>query len=238
MGVSSSLAPHPLLINKKIGAGTQNMLHGPAMTRSQAVESVEAGIDVVEKELNKGLDIIGIGEMGIGNTTAASAIGTVIPGASAALLPGRCTGLEHAQLQRKIDIINRALGVNKPDGNDAIDILSKVGGFEMGGMAGSILASAANHIPVVIDGCISGAAALLAVKLSPLAGEYLIASHQSAEPGHRIILNYLGLKPLLTLDMRLGEGTGAALGISLAEASVKILKGMRTFGEAGVSNRE
>lgn len=237
MGVIGGFEPHPLLACRMIDFGTKNMAIGPAMSRCQALDSLEVGIAVVEAELGRGLDIIGTGDMGIGNTTSASAICAVITGRPAAEVTGRGTGIDDGQLYHKIDIINRALAVNQPDGEDAIDVLSKVGGFEIGGLAGVILASAANSIPVVIDGFISGAAALIAVKLSPVCREYLIASHLSVEPGHTIMLDYLGLKPLLNLNMRLGEGTGAALGISLSEASVRVLNEMRTFGEAGVSDK-
>jgi nicotinate-nucleotide--dimethylbenzimidazole phosphoribosyltransferase len=176
--------------------------------------------------------------MGIGTTTAASAICAAVTGRPAAEVTGRGTGLGDGQLRHKVDVINRALEINRPERSDAIDILSKVGGFEIGGLAGVILAGAANRIPVVIDGFISTAAALIAVKLSPQAVDYIISSHLSVEPGHSIMLEYLGLEPLLKLDMRLGEGTGAALGISLAEASVRILSEMRTFDEAGVAGKD
>jgi nicotinate-nucleotide--dimethylbenzimidazole phosphoribosyltransferase len=193
---------------------------------------------VVEAQVSQGLDIMGTGDMGIGNTTAASAIAAAITGRPAAELTGTGTGITKEQLSRKIELVNRALEVNKPSADDAIDVLAKVGGFEIGGLSGAILAAAANHIPVVIDGFISGAAALIAVKLSPQVKDYLIASHLSAERGHRAMLDYMGLNPLLNLNMRLGEGTGAALGINRAEASVRDLKDMLTFGEAGVSDKD
>jgi nicotinate-nucleotide--dimethylbenzimidazole phosphoribosyltransferase len=238
MGVIGGFESNPLLECKAIADGTANMATGAAMTCKQAIESIEAGIAVVESQIAKGLDIVGTGEMGIGNTTAASAICAAITGRTVAEVVGRGTGIDDNQLEHKIDIINRALEVNHPDDNDALDILSKVGGFEIGGLTGVILGAAAGNIPVVIDGFISGAAALLAVKLSPQVKEYLIASHLSEERGHRIMLEYMELIPLLDLDMRLGEGTGAALGISLVEASVKILKEMKTFDEAGVSDKD
>ncbi len=238
MGVIGGFEPHPLLQSKSIAFGTANMATGAAMTRKQATDSIEAGIAVIESQIAEGLDIIGTGEMGIGNTTAASAICAAVTGRNVSEVAGRGTGIDDNQLEHKIEVINRALEVNRPDGNDTIDILSKVGGFEIGGLTGVILGAAANRIPVVIDGFISGAAALLAVKLSPQVKDYLIASHLSEERGHRIMLEYMGLIPLLDLDMRLGEGTGAALGISLVEASVKILKEMKTFQEAGVSDKD
>jgi nicotinate-nucleotide--dimethylbenzimidazole phosphoribosyltransferase len=238
MGVIGGFDGNPLLENQSIAFGTDNMAKGPAMTRKQASDAIESGIAVIESQVEKGLDIVGTGEMGIGNTTAASAICATVSGRSAADVTGRGTGIDDSQLLHKIEVINRALEVNRPDNNDGIDILSKVGGFEIGGLAGVILGAAANRIPVVIDGFISGAAALIAVKLCPQVRDYLIASHLSVEQGHRIMLEYMGLQPLLSLDMRLGEGTGAALGISLAEASVKVLKEMKTFDEAGVSDKD
>jgi nicotinate-nucleotide--dimethylbenzimidazole phosphoribosyltransferase len=238
MGVIGGFEPHPSLLCKMIDFGTKNMARGPAMSHQQALDALETGISVAEAQVKEGLDIMGTGDMGIGNTTSASAIATAITSLPAAELTGMGTGISDEQLAHKIELVERALAVNQPSSDDAIDILAKVGGFEIGGLAGAILAAAANHIPVVIDGFISGAAALIAVKLSPLVKDYLIASHLSAERGHRAMLNYMGLNPLLNLNMRLGEGTGAALGISLAEASVKLLKEMLTFDEAGVSDKD
>lgn len=238
MGVIGGFEPHPSLLCKMIDFGTKNMAKGPAMSRRQALGALAAGVEVVEAQLERGLDIMGTGEMGIGNTTAASAIAAAVTGFPAAELTGTGTGIDEKQLAHKIELVERALKVNKPSADDAVDILAKVGGFEIGGLAGAILAAAANHIPVVIDGFISGAAALIAVKLAPRARDYLIAAHLSAERGHRAVLDYMGLKPLLNLKMRLGEGTGAALGIFLAEASVKLLKEMLTFDEAGVSDKD
>jgi nicotinate-nucleotide--dimethylbenzimidazole phosphoribosyltransferase len=238
MGIIGGFEPHPSLLCKMIDFGTKDMTKGSAMSRQQALGALEAGIEVVEAQVSQGLDIMGTGDMGIGNTTAASAIAAAITGRPAAELTGTGTGITKEQLSRKIELVNRALEVNKPSADDAIDVLAKVGGFEIGGISGAILAAAANHIPVVIDGFISGAAALIAVKLSPQVKDYLIASHLSAERGHRAMLDYMGLNPLLNLNMRLGEGTGAALGISLAEASVRVLKDMLTFGEAGVSDKD
>lgn len=238
MGVIGGFEPHPALTYKMIDFGTQNMAQGPAMTRQQAFDTLEAGISVVEDEISQGLDIVGAGDMGIGNTTAASTICAAITGKPAAEVTGCGTGIDDKQLSHKVGVIEQALSVNQPDPNDAIDVLAKVGGFEIGGLAGVILASAANSIPVVIDGFISGAAALIAVGLSPVVKDYIIAAHLSVEPGHETLLSYLGLSPLLNLNMRLGEGTGAALGISLAEAAVKVLREMATFSEAGVSDRD
>ncbi len=237
IGVATVLEKHPNLKDKKVAFGTRNMAKGPAMTREEAIRSIEAGIELVEEELNLGMDIIGTGDMGIGNTTPSSAITAATLGVEVKTVTGRGTGLDDKGWERKVEIIQRALDLNRPDPKDPIDVLSKVGGLEIGGIAGVILAGARYQIPVVIDGFISGAAALIATLLSPQVKPYLIASHQSVEQGHRIILERLGLRPLLNLDLRLGEGTGAALGISLVEASLKILNEMATFAEAGVSER-
>ncbi len=237
LGVASVLERHPQLKEKKVGRGTRNMAEGPAMSREEAIRSIEAGMELVEEELTKGMDILGTGDMGIGNTTPSSAIAAVITGADVAKVTGRGTGLDEEGWKRKVAVIQKALSLNHPDPKDAIDILSKVGGFEIGGIAGLILAGARYRIPVVIDGFISGAAALIATSLAPEAKPYLIASHQSTEPGHKRILEHLGLMPMLNLSMRLGEGTGAALGIFLIEASLKILDEMATFAEAGVSGK-
>jgi nicotinate-nucleotide--dimethylbenzimidazole phosphoribosyltransferase len=234
MGIASDMKPDKQLIVKKVDYGTKNMCLGPAMTPAQAVKALENGIEIVNAEMKKGLDIVGTGDMGIGNTTASSAIFAALSGKTAAEVTGRGTGASDEQLKHKIDVIKRALAVNKPDPSKPLDVLAKVGGFEIGGLAGVILGAAANHIPVVIDGFISGAAALIAVALAPKCKDYIIAGHVSAEAGHVALLNYLGIKPLLNLDMRLGEGTGAALALFLAEASAKTLTDMATFAEAAV----
>jgi nicotinate-nucleotide--dimethylbenzimidazole phosphoribosyltransferase len=237
MGVASDIEPNPALVSRKIAYGTSDMARGPAMSREQAIKSIEVGLEIVEKEVKKGLDIVGTGDMGIGNTTPSSAITAAITGEKAAKVTGRGTGIDHKQLAHKVEVIERALRVNKPNPDDAIDVLAKVGGFEIGGLTGIILGAAAHRIPVVIDGFVSGAATLIAVGLSPVAKDYLIASHCSVEIGHKAILKYLGLKPILDLKLRLGEGTGAALGIFLVEAAAKVLSEMATFGEAGVSEK-
>jgi len=208
------------------------------MTLEQAMTSIESGIEVVGTELAKGLDIVGTGDMGIGNTTASSAICATMTGEPAAKVTGRGTGISDEQLVHKIEVVKRALAVNRPDRQKPVEVLAKVGGFEIGGLVGVMLAAAAYRIPVVIDGFISGAAALIATALAPQLKEFLIPAHVSAEKGHKLLLKHLGLKPLLDLGMRLGEGTGAALGIFLAEAAAKILAEMSTFAEAGVSEKK
>jgi nicotinate-nucleotide--dimethylbenzimidazole phosphoribosyltransferase len=237
MGVAGELELHPNLVNRKVAFGTRNMAQGPTMSRDQAIQAIEAGIGVVEQELAKGMDIVGVGDMGIGNTTPSSAITAVITGAPVEEVTGRGTGIDDEQLQHKIEVIERALELNQPDPDDPLDVLAKMGGFEIGGIAGVILGAAAHHIPIVLDGFISGAGALIAAGLAPQVKDYMIAAHQSVEIGHRLILDRLGLNPLFDLGLRLGEGTGAALGISIVEAGVKILDEMATFGEAGVSEK-
>jgi len=235
LGIREPLPVHEGMYVKRIGPGTRNMAKGPAMTRQEAVRSVEAGIEVFEAELVKGLSLSGTGDMGIGNTTASSAITAAITGKAVKEVTGRGTGLSDAQFSMKVKIIEQVLELNKPNPNDGLDVLSKVGGFEIGGIAGVILAAAAHRIPVVIDGFISGAAALIAAVICPKSKAFMIAAHKSVESGHGHILSFLGLSPLLTFNMRLGEGTGAALGIPIVEAAVKILNEMSTFAEAHVS---
>jgi len=237
-GIAADLKNDPRLIIKKISYGTKNMAKGPAMTRDEAIKSICAGIEIFQDEFKKGIDIIGTGEMGIGNTTSSSAITAILTEKPVEKVTGRGTGLNDGALKNKIAIIKKAISLNNPDPKDPIDILSKVGGFEIGGLAGLILAAASNKIPVVIDGFISGAAALIAFYIEPKVKDYMIAAHCSVESGHKVILEHIGLKPLLDLDLRLGEGTGAALGIGLAEASIKILTQMATFESANVSERK
>ncbi len=241
LGVAKKLTIHQSLLtnfkNRKINFGTKNMAQGPAMSKEEAIKSIETGIDIFEEELPNGIDIIGTGEMGIANTTAASAITAVWTGKNIEDVTGKGTGIDDKSLQNKIRVIKEALQKNFPNPKDAIDVLSKVGGFEIGGLAGVIIAAASRKIPVVIDGFISGAAALIAYHLEPKTQEYMIASHCSVEIGHKAILEHLKLKPVLDLNLRLGEGTGACLGISIIEAAVKILIQMATFAQAGVSEK-
>ncbi|MCP4650508.1 MAG: nicotinate-nucleotide--dimethylbenzimidazole phosphoribosyltransferase [PVC group bacterium] len=223
---------------KKVAPGTKNMCKEPAMTKDQAVQAIEAGIELFEEELSNGIDIVGTGEMGIANTTPSSAIVAAITKAKVVDITGRGTGINDQSFVLKIKKIEEALALHQPDSIDAIDVLSKVGGFEIGGLSGIMLAAAAHKTPVVIDGFISGAAALIAYTLEPKVKDYMIAAHCSVEKGHRIALDYMGLKPILDLDLRLGEGTGAALAMSIIEAGVKIMNEMATFDSAGVSNQE
>jgi len=236
MGVIGGFPVTEGLTCKMIDFGTKNMAQGPAMSPQQAIDSVSAGIEAVETEIKKGLDIIGTGEMGIGNTTASSAVFAAISGIPVTEVTGRGTGIDDRQLQHKVSVIEKALSVNKPDPDNPMEVLARLGGFEIGGLAGVILGAASHRIPAVVDGFISSVAALIAVKLCPQAHDYLIASHVSAEAGHRALLNYLNLNPLLNLNMRLGEGTGAVLGMNIIEAAVRTLNEMATFSEAGVSD--
>jgi len=234
MGIFEDIS-HKDLVNKKVSHGTSNIKKGPAMSYEKALESIEKGIEAFE-DIGK-IDIVGVGDMGIGNTTAASAIISVITEHSVREVTGRGTGISRSQLEEKISVIEHAIDINKPDRKDPIDVLAKIGGFEIGGITGVILSAASHRIPVVLDGLISSAGALIAYELQPGVKDYMIASHLSVEKGHRYALKYMGLKPLLDLRMRLGEGTGAALGIYLSQVACDLLRDMATFDEAGVSRR-
>jgi len=238
MGVAGETARAARVVRKKVALGTADITRGHAMSRRQARETVRSGIEVFEEELGRGMELAATGDMGIGNTTPSAAIIATFTGRPAAEVAGRGTGVDDAGLARKVAVLEQALSVNRPDPNDALDVLGKVGGFEIGGLAGVILAAAANRVPVVIDGLISGAAALVAAGLEPRAKEFMIAGHLSTEPGHRAALEHLGLEPVLDLGMRLGEGTGAALAMGIVEAAVRTLNEMATFEEAGVSGAE
>jgi nicotinate-nucleotide--dimethylbenzimidazole phosphoribosyltransferase len=237
IGVAVDLPPQPGLLSRKVALGTQNMARGPAMTRAQAEAAFQTGVDTVDFEINVGLDLLATGDMGIGNTTASTAIVAALTGLPVATLTGRGTGVDDARLAHKIAVIEQALVLNQPDPLDPWDVLAKVGGLEIAGLVGVILGAAARRVPVVIDGFISGAAALLAARLAPGVVGYLIPGHQSVEAGHAIVLDHLGLRPLLSLDMRLGEGTGAALAFHLVEAAAHLLAEMSTFADAGVSGK-
>lgn len=236
LGVAAPLPAHPDLISRPIAPGTRNIAVGPAMSRAEARLCLETGIAVLEDQRAIGLDLVGTGDMGIGNTTSSSAIVAAFTGARPADVTGLGTGITSDQLRHKILVVERALRVNRPDPADPIDVLTKVGGFEIGALAGVILGAAAARCPVVVDGFISGAAALIATELCPAARDYLIAAHTSVEIGHRVMLERMELAPLLNLNLRLGEGTGAALAMPLLESAVRVLGEMATFREAGVSD--
>ena len=238
IGVAYDFGSVPGLIQKKIVQGTHNLLREAAMTRAQARQALQVGIDLATEAAQEGIGLIGTGEMGIGNTTPSAAIAAVMTGRPVAEVTGRGTGIDEAGQAWKVSVIQQALDRHRPDRADALDVVAKVGGLEIAGLAGLILGAAAARVPVVLDGFIAGAAALIAVGIQPLCREYLIASHRSVERGHQAILESLHLQPLLDLDLRLGEGTGACLGMGLVQASIKILTEMATFDEAGVSQRD
>ena len=235
IGVEHDFKKSKNLILNKINYGTKNFSKGPAMSRKEAEASIERGIIIADKLKSHGYQIIGTGDMGIGNTTPSSAVISVMTSSYPKDVTGRGTGIGDRAYLRKIKLIEKGIKINQPDPTDPIDVLTKVGGFEIGGIAGLIIGSSANRIPVVVDGFISGAGALIALKLAPKVKEYIFFSHISEEKGHKILFDYLGEKPILDLSLRLGEGTGAALSISLIEAGVKILTEMSTFEEAHVS---
>jgi len=236
MGVASDIKNAPDLVIRKIAYGTKNFAKGPAMSREEAEKSVEAGIKLV-MELPE-VDILGTGDMGIGNTTPSAAITAVVTGKSVEEVTGRGTGVDDAGLKKKVAAIKKGIEVNRPDAKNGLDLLSKIGGFEIGGLAGVILGAGMRKVPVVVDGFISTAAAIIAVNIEPKVKGYIIPSHMSVEGGHKHALAYLGKKAIIDFDMRLGEGTGAALTMNIVEAGCKILNEMATFENAGVSNKE
>jgi nicotinate-nucleotide--dimethylbenzimidazole phosphoribosyltransferase len=236
IGVDHYFGMVPGLVVRKIARGTANLAKGPAMTRDQAVAALEAGIGLAGLAKKEGVTLLGTGEMGIGNTTPSSAIIAAISGKTVREVTHRGTGINDAALENKIRVIEQGLAVNKPDPKDPLDVLAKVGGLEIAGIAGLILGAAANRIPVVVDGFISTAGALIASELNPTVKDYMFAAHESVEIGHRFMLEHIGLEPILDLQLRLGEGTGAALAMTLIEAGVKIYKEMATFAEAGVAS--
>jgi len=238
IGVAAEFEPLPGLVRRKVMYGTRSLAQGPAMTREEAEQAIQVGMDVLKEEAARGLDLVATGDMGIGNTTPSSAIVAVMTGLPVAQVVGRGTGIDDQGLARKLSVIEQALAVNQPDADDAMDVLHKVGGLEIAGLAGVMIAAAHQRIPIVVDGFISTAAAMIAVGLAPGVRDYLIAAHQSVESGHRAMLKYLKLMPLLDLNLRLGEGTGAVLGFHLLEASTRILREMATFDEAGVRDKE
>jgi len=234
IGVAHDFEPTNGLLIRKIARGTQNMSKGPAMSIEEAINAINVGIDIANEYAGGGADIFGTGDMGIGNTTPSSAILAVITGEPVGRITGRGTGIDDQTLERKMGVIEKSISINNPNPKDPLDVLAKLGGFEIAGIAGLIIGAAANRVPTVVDGFISTAGALIATEINPLIKSYIFASHQSAEPGHRIMLERIGLKPMLDLSLKLGEGTGAALGISLVDAGVKILTEMATFGDADV----
>ncbi|WP_038056600.1 nicotinate-nucleotide--dimethylbenzimidazole phosphoribosyltransferase [Thermodesulfobacterium hydrogeniphilum] len=240
IGVDADLSHinHPNFISRKVVWGTRNFKNEPAMTKEEAEKCINIGIELAHKYIDQGYNLLATGDMGIGNTTPSSAVCAAITGQPVKDVVGRGTGINDHILQHKIKVIEEALNKHKPDPSDALDVLSKVGGAEIGAIAGLILGAAEKRIPVVIDGFISTAGALIAYTFDPAVKDYIFAGHLSEEKGHRVMLEYMGLEPILRLNMRLGEGTGAALAMTIIEAGLKIYKEMATFDEAGVSEEK
>ena len=220
------------IINKKIAYGTNNIVNGPAMTREQAIKAIEAGIEIVEKLKTEGYDLLGTGEMGIGNTTTSAAIISVLSEIDSDIIVGKGSGLTQEQLENKRNVVKKALEVNQPDKDDVIDVLSKIGGFDIAALCGCFLGAAKHRIPIVIDGIISSTAALCAYKLSSFCKDYMFPSHLSAEPGAKYVMNEIGLEPILNLKMRLGEGSGCPMAFNIIEGALYSMNNMATFEEA------
>jgi nicotinate-nucleotide--dimethylbenzimidazole phosphoribosyltransferase len=235
IGVDGDLGDVAGLVHAKVCRGTRNMAREPAMSEADVYSALSIGIELAALAQKQGQTLIGTGEMGIGNTTAASAITSVLTERPVALVTGRGTGLDEPGLKRKVEVIERALAVNRPDPSDPLDVLRKVGGLEIAGLTGLIIGAASRRIPVVMDGFISTSAAAIACALEPKVRQFLFAGHRSSEPGHAALLEFIGEVPLLELQMRLGEGTGVALAMTLIEAAAKIFDEMATFSSAGVS---
>ena len=233
----STLQESNQFIIRKVANGTANLARGPAMSTAEARRAILTGFQLACDLFKQGAQILGTGDMGIGNTTPSAAIGAVITGSSLEEMVGRGTGVDDRGLHRKREAIRSGIQINQPEPEDGLDVLAKIGGFEIGGIAGCVLGGAYHKHPVVIDGFISTAGALIAHALCPTVTDYLFAGHCSQEPGHKLMLSYLGLKPILDLGMRLGEGTGAALAMGIMDGAVRIFKDMLTFEEAGVSNK-
>lgn len=237
MGVNYDFEDLQGLVKRKVVHGTANIVRGPAMSREDAVRCLEAGIEIAREYAERGYGLFATGDMGIGNTTPSSAIAAVLTGRSVEEVTGRGTGIDNDALESKIRVIKKALEVNEPGPDDPIDVLARVGGAEIGGIAGLCLGAAARGIPVVVDGFISTAGALIAFALNNNAADYMFAAHNSVERGHRAMLEKMNLRPILDLGLRLGEGTGAALAMTLIDAGLKIYREMATFGDAGVSEK-
>ncbi len=232
VGVKEDIPFDAGVILKKIKYGTDNMAKGPAMSREEAIQSIEVGIEVATGEIKNGASVLGTGEMGIGNTTPSAAILSVLHACNPLEVTGFGAGIGPGGIEHKVEVIQKAIALNKPNRQDAIDILAKVGGLEIGAMAGVVLAAAANRKPVVIDGFISTIAALLAYELEPKVKDYIIPSHTSEEPGAKIAADLLGVEPMLHMNMRLGEGSGAALAFPILDAACSMMQNMATLEES------
>lgn len=237
VGVIRDLSDMPGVVIRKVAPGTRNMARGPAMTREEAAQAVMVGVQAARDAVAAGVQLIGTGDMGIGNTTPASALTAAFTGADVARVCGRGTGLDDEGVARKVSAVERALEVNGADALDPLGVLAAVGGLEIAALAGVVIGAAEQGTCVISDGFISGAGALAAVRMCPNAADYLFPSHRSVEPGHTVQLEALGMQPVLELDMRLGEGTGAALTMGVIDASCRMLSNMATFDEAGVSDK-
>ncbi len=239
LGVDADFPPDLPIFHKKVRRGTRNLAAGPALTREEAVAGIEAGIEIVDALVDQEpLHLLGTGDMGIGNTTPSAAIIAAFSGLPVAEVTGRGTGIDDAELAHKIEVIERGLAVNRPDPSDPVDVLAKVGGLEIGGLAGLVIGAAAHGVPVICDGLISTAGAVIACELAPVARDYLFASHCSVEAGHRAMLERLDRRPLLDLGLRLGEGTGAALALWLLSAATRILCEIKTFEEVAIQDAQ
>ncbi|MBU3183990.1 nicotinate-nucleotide--dimethylbenzimidazole phosphoribosyltransferase [Clostridium estertheticum] len=237
VGIDADLN-NPKVINKKIAYGTMNMMKGPAMTREQTIKAIEVGIETVDNLVLDGYDLLGTGEMGVGNTATSAAILSVFSGLEVEESVGKGSGITEEQFINKKRVIKKSIEVNNPDKNDVIDVISKVGGFDIAGLCGCFLAAAKNRVPIVIDGFIASAAALCAYKLNPLVIGYIFASHLSAEPGADFVMKEIGLKPMLNLNMRLGEGSGCPLAFNIIEAALYTMDNMGTFEDAKLDSKK
>ncbi len=246
IGVDYDFGDNPLstkgglekFVSRKVVSGTRNMRKNSAMTREETEKCIQVGVELADEYAKKGYKIFGTGEMGIANTTPSSAITAVITGKSVEDITGRGTGINDEILKNKVQVIKDSINFNKPDASDPVDLLSKIGGAEIAGIAGLIIGAAANKIPVVVDGFISTVGALIAYLIEPKTKDYMFAAHMSQEVGHRAVLEKIGLRPILDLDLRLGEGTGAALSMIVIDAGLKIYKEMATFAEAEVAEKD
>lgn len=236
IGVDADI-DNPKVLNRKVAYGTKNMAKGPSMTREEAIKAIEVGIEVADKLYSEGYDILGTGEMGIGNTTTSAAVLSVFSGLSPDISCGKGSGLTDEQYEEKKNTVKKAIEINKPDKNDPLDVISKVGGFDIAGMCGCFLSAAKNRNPIVIDGFISSAAALCAVMFNPLVKDYLFPSHLSKEPGAMYMMEEIGLKPMLNLEMRLGEGSGCPLAFQVIDSALYIMDNLATF-EQSTLNRD
>ena len=235
VGVAADLPEHDGLLIRKVAWGTGDISCEPAMTMRQALDAISVGVEAVKMLVEDGAQIIAIGDMGIGNTTPSSAITAVLTGKQAREVTGRGTGLDDERYMHKVAVVEAALNFHRPDPNDPLDVLSKVGGLEIAALVGAVIACGLMRIPVIVDGFITTAAAAIAFSMQPLLKDYMFAGHISPEPGHRVLLDFIGLRPILSLNMRLGEGTGAVLAMHIIDAACQLLSRMATFDEAGVS---